>query len=109
MALRKGGRLIGQSGVTVQRTTLMRLPEIDYLPARDFWGMGYAAEAAAVCGDCAFRELDFSRVCSMISRDSLRSRAVARRVGMEITGSAVKRWRGEGLLRLIYTAAGTNE
>ncbi len=41
---------------------------------------------------------------SLISRDNLRSRAAARRIGIEVAGSVVKRWRGEDVLHLIYTA-----
>ena len=49
---------------------------------REFWGRGYATEAARVALDYAFTELGQPRVISLIRPENDRSIAVAARLGM---------------------------
>src|SRR3546814_771388 len=46
----------------------------------DFWGRGYATEAASACRDHALHTLDRSRVVSITSRENVPSQRVAERV-----------------------------
>lgn len=56
-------------------------PEVGWAIARDFWGQGYATEAAAASIDWAFDHLGWTEVIHCIDPDNLRSQAVARRLG----------------------------
>ncbi|MDQ4404959.1 MULTISPECIES: GNAT family N-acetyltransferase [unclassified Rhizobium] len=47
---------------------------------REFWGQGFAAEAAIACRDYAFQNLGLRRVVSITSSDNIPSQKVAQRV-----------------------------
>ena len=55
--------------------------ELGWMVAKPFWGRGYATEAAEAALDYAQRELDKSRVISLIRRDNLPSIRVAEKIG----------------------------
>lgn len=56
--------------------------EVGYLFQRDFWGQGYATEAARACRDYAFSQLGAAAVYSIIKPSNLASQGVAKRCGM---------------------------
>ena len=56
-------------------------PEIGWAISREFWGRGYATEAAAASIDWAFDTLGWNEVIHSISRDNLPSQSVARKLG----------------------------
>lgn len=95
------GQVIGDCGITMQDTPAGREPEIGYHFWRDFWGKGFATEAALACRNYAFGPLGLTRVVSIASPQNRPSQAVARRVHdkLEIhqkwlkrTGSLVDRY-----------------
>jgi RimJ/RimL family protein N-acetyltransferase len=55
--------------------------EIGWAVAREFWGNGYATEAARACRDYAFGKLDLPRVISLIQLGNTRSERVAEKLG----------------------------
>jgi RimJ/RimL family protein N-acetyltransferase len=55
--------------------------EIGWALRSQFWGRGYATEAANACLSFAFTNLGLSHVISLIDRDNLRSIRVAERIG----------------------------
>lgn len=55
-----------------------------YKLGRDYWGKGYATEAAQAVVRYAFEELRLSRIVSHANRDNHHSVALMRRVGMMI-------------------------
>ena len=55
--------------------------EIGWTLARQFWGHGYATEAAKASRDYAFRELGATHVISLIDRRNVASIRVAERIG----------------------------
>jgi len=55
--------------------------EVGYTLAREFWGRGFALEAATAAIDWAFANLDWSEVIHCISADNLASIAVATKLG----------------------------
>lgn len=57
--------------------------EIGWRMRRDFWGQGYATEAAETVLAHAHDELFIDEIVSFTTRDNLRSRAVMERIGME--------------------------
>jgi RimJ/RimL family protein N-acetyltransferase len=60
--------------------------ELGWLLTRRSWGKGYATEAAAVCLDYIFSELNQPQVISLIRPGNVRSIRVAERLGMQLTG-----------------------
>jgi RimJ/RimL family protein N-acetyltransferase len=60
--------------------------EIGWALARQYWGRGYASEAAARSITYAFQTLDQARVISLIQPRNSASVRVARRIGMRRLG-----------------------
>jgi ribosomal-protein-alanine N-acetyltransferase len=56
--------------------------EVGWRLAREFWGQGYATEAARACLTHAFRETDIPEVVSFTVPANTRSAAVMKRLGM---------------------------
>lgn len=63
--------------------------EIGWALRRQFWGKGYATEAARAAGNWAFAEFGLTRIVSLIHDDNLASRKVAARLG-ETAGEQVQ-------------------
>jgi RimJ/RimL family protein N-acetyltransferase len=57
--------------------------EVGYLLGRDYWGRGYAIEAAAAVRDWTFEHLSLDRLIALVQPANERSIAVARKLGME--------------------------
>lgn len=56
--------------------------EIAWRLARDYWGYGYATEAASAARDHGFAHLGFNQIVSFTVRTNQRSRNVMERIGM---------------------------
>jgi ribosomal-protein-alanine N-acetyltransferase len=56
--------------------------EIGWRLAAEYWGHGYATEAALAGARYAFEELDMTQLVSFTTPQNIRSRAVMRRIGM---------------------------
>ena len=80
--LRADGTLVGRCGILVQDVEGAREHEIAYLLGSEWWGKGYATEAAAAIRDHARSQLGFDRLISLIDPDNTASQAVALRIGM---------------------------
>lgn len=69
--------------------------ELGWVLGRQYWGHGYALEAAGAARDYAFEVLDRDRIISLIRPDNHRSVRVATKLGerlageMELLGGAV--------------------
>jgi RimJ/RimL family protein N-acetyltransferase len=81
--LRVDGALIGRCGILVQDVEGAVEHEIAYLLGSQWWGRGYATEAAAAIRDHAHGRLGFDRLMSLIDPENTPSQAVARRIGMQ--------------------------
>jgi [ribosomal protein S5]-alanine N-acetyltransferase len=81
--LRADGTLIGRCGIIVQDVEGQTEHEIAYLLGSQWWGRGYATEAAAAIRDHARARLGFDRTISLIDPANTASQAVARRIGMQ--------------------------
>lgn len=77
---RVSNEVLGDCGITLQDTPAGAEPEIGYHLWRDFWGKGFASEAALACRDFALGPLGFERVVSITTPENIPSQAVARRV-----------------------------
>ena len=90
VVLKETGKMIGHAGISMQVYGDEELPEIGYMFEKEFWHRGFATEAAIACRDYAFAVLGMDTVYSVIRADNVPSRAVARRNGMRITGTAFR-------------------
>jgi RimJ/RimL family protein N-acetyltransferase len=61
--------------------------EIGWTIRREFWGQGYATEAANKCIDYSFAELNRQHLVSLILPENLRSIRVAERLGERLEGT----------------------
>ncbi|MBW6425888.1 GNAT family N-acetyltransferase [Rhizobium sp. XQZ8] len=74
------GEVIGDCGITLQETPEGFEPEIGYHLWRDYWGRGFATEAAKACRAHALNSLGFDRVVSITSPQNVLSQKVAEKV-----------------------------
>jgi RimJ/RimL family protein N-acetyltransferase len=81
--LRADGTLAGRCGILVQDVDGVTEHEIAYLLGSQWWGRGYATEAAAAIRDHARTQLGLGRLISLIDPENTPSQAVARRIGMQ--------------------------
>ncbi len=79
---REDGRLMGRCGLLAQEVDGERHVEVGYALAPEFWGRGYATEAARASRDHAFRTLEVPHVISLVHPDNAASIRVAERNGM---------------------------
>ncbi len=61
--------------------------EIGWMVRRAYWGRGLATEGARAAMDYAFRELQRSRVISLIRPENAPSRRVAEKLGQKLEGT----------------------
>ena len=81
---RASGRLIGRTGII--NPADWPGPEVGYLLGRDWWGHGYATEAAQAAMGWGFREIGFADLLSLIDPANVASIAVATRLGESLRG-----------------------
>ncbi|WP_216827606.1 GNAT family N-acetyltransferase [Alkalihalobacterium elongatum] len=82
--LKGAGAFIGQCGIVPQIVDGQKEMEIGYLFVRDYWGQGYATEAASAVRDYGWNKLQLSRLISMINKYNTPSIKVAERIGMSL-------------------------
>lgn len=83
------GTLVGHCGLLVQTVDGHAELEIGYSLLPEFWGQGYASEAAMKCRDFAFENNLAESLISIISVTNEPSKAVATRNGMIVDGSTI--------------------
>lgn len=99
---KESNQMIGQCGLTMQTWKDERLLEIGYLFKKDFWGQGYAIEAALACREYAFMRLGAQSVVSIIRESNDRSIKVAERNGMVPVDTWTKHYRGVDMPHVLY-------
>ena len=95
----KPNELIGMIGAHKQASGV---PFIGYWLGTPHWGKGYATEAAQASVNYAFGALGAEEVIAEIRPENKKSRRVAERLGMTISGSFVKTYKGKEMPHLIY-------
>jgi [ribosomal protein S5]-alanine N-acetyltransferase len=78
------GKLIGHCGLLVQTVDDHTELEIGYSLLSEFWGKGYASEAAIMCRDYTFQNDLSESLISIISLANIPSQNVAMKNGMVI-------------------------
>ena len=81
---RASGNLIGRAGII--NPAEWPGPEVGYLLGRDWWGQGYATEAARAAMDWGFATIGFDRLISLIDPANAASVAVAERLRERLDG-----------------------
>ena len=82
--LKAESRLIGDCGLMIQEVDGIDELEVGYQFNKQFWGHGYATEAARGCMDYAANTMGRNRIISMIRPENNPSRRVAERNGLKI-------------------------
>lgn len=103
MVLQETGEMIGQCGITLQPYKEMQVPEIGYYLQKAFWHRGYALEGACACRDYAFTKLGYPEIFSIIRDTNTASQNVARRCGMTLQDSIVKRYYNMDMPHLVFS------
>lgn len=82
--LKKTGQFIGFVGLNVPQFEAPFMPavEIGWRLAKEYWGKGYATEAAKAVLDVAFNKLGLNEIVSFTVPANLPSRKVMERLGM---------------------------
>ncbi|MBT2217662.1 GNAT family N-acetyltransferase [Virgibacillus dakarensis] len=75
---------IGHAGLVPQTVDGKEEIEIGYWIARDFWGHGYATEAAKTLRNYGIHQLGRQRFIALIQTDNIKSQQVAKKIGMTI-------------------------
>ena len=81
---KKTKQFIGRCGIADLDLGDQVVPEIGYMLRKEWWGKGFATEAARALRDYGFENLGFNLVISLIRPINTPSQAVARRSGMRI-------------------------
>ena len=81
---KEDGKPVGQAGLVPQKVDDKEELEIGYWISRDFWGQGYATEAATVLRDYGLHSLKKERLVSLINPANTASRKVAENIGMKL-------------------------
>ncbi len=109
VVLKETGKMIGHAGISMQVYGDEELPEIGYMFEKAFWHQGFATEAVIACRDYAFAALGIDTVYSVVRADNMPSRAVARRNGMKITGTAFRSVMGRMVTHYMYSIKKTEK
>jgi RimJ/RimL family protein N-acetyltransferase len=81
--------------------------ELGWRLAREYWGNGYATEAAASWLDHAFNDLDLPKVISITDAPNVKSIAVMKRLGMTFDHAAELEEDGTTFSAVIYSITPT--
>jgi [ribosomal protein S5]-alanine N-acetyltransferase len=85
LTLKSNGQLIGNCGIRM-RTTDAHEADIGYELNPDYWGQGYASEAARAIVTFGFSELRLHRIWSWCIADNVGSARVLEKLGMRLEG-----------------------
>ncbi len=84
LILKSENRFIGDCGLLNQEVDGALEVEVGYHVNRQYWGQGFAPEAAKACFEYGFHTLGRQRMISMIRPENLPSRRVAEKNGLRI-------------------------
>jgi RimJ/RimL family protein N-acetyltransferase len=85
VTLKSGGQLIGNCGVRLKEPGAHE-GDIGYELAPEYWGQGYATEAARAIVAFGFTQLKLHRIWSWCSADNVGAARVLQKLGMQAEG-----------------------
>ena len=91
VCLRSSGETIGRAGFGIFAET--GETELGYSFAKDFWGQGYATEAATEALRWIFEHTNLSHVIAFAAVENVGSRRVLEKIGMEFSHLGL--WKGK--------------
>ncbi|MCC4267793.1 GNAT family N-acetyltransferase [Microbacterium schleiferi] len=97
--------VIGDCGLTVQRTATAEVVEVGYHLLRQRWGLGYATEAASACLDWGFANVVVPEIYAIVRDTNLASMNVAIRLGMTVRERFVKHYRDIDMPHLAFAVS----
>lgn len=80
---KESGAFVGQCGLLLQEVDEKKELEVGYHSLREYWGRGYATEAARAFLEYGFLNTDYNSIVSIIHRDNKNSIAVAKKNGLK--------------------------
>lgn len=80
---------IGLAGLISQTIDAVEEVELAYRLHPNYWGKGYATEAASSIAEHAFKTMQIDHLVSIIDPKNVSSEKVAQRVGMQVWKAAV--------------------
>ncbi|MEJ2598649.1 MAG: GNAT family N-acetyltransferase [Anaerolineales bacterium] len=86
ITMKSNGQLIGNAGIR-KESVADHKAEVGYEINPQFWGMGYASEAARAVRDFGFQELGLRRIWANCLAENLASRRVLEKIGMQLEGT----------------------
>lgn len=99
---RRDGAFIGMCGLHHLQSYPDEV-EVAWRLAPEYWGHGYATEAAAAWLDVGFDRFGFPRIISITDEANVRSLAVMRRLGMSFDHAAVVVEDGDEFEAVVYS------
>jgi RimJ/RimL family protein N-acetyltransferase len=85
VVLKETGKLIGYGGLR----NLYGTPELVYLLAKPYWGIGLATELAKACLKWGFEERHFERIVAITKPEHAASRHIMEKIGMVYESDAI--------------------
>ena len=79
------------------------VPEIGYVFDDEYWGLGYATEAAKACKKYGFEVMGAAELFSIIRGNNLPSIRVAERNGMTPRGKITKHYYNTVMPHIVYS------
>ena len=76
---KESSRLIGFCGFRL----LDNIPELSYMLAKAYWGLGLATESCLACLKYGFEDRRFDRIVAAVRRENVASQRVLKKIGMQ--------------------------
>ena len=78
------GEYVGDCGITIQTIDGEEELEVGYRVRKEYWGQGFAPEAARAMVEYGFKKLGLKKLCSYMAKDHHQSRRTAEKAGMTL-------------------------
>jgi ribosomal-protein-alanine N-acetyltransferase len=82
--LKEDGRLAGDCGFMRSEVNGVQENDLGYILGKEFWGKGFATEAAAACLKYGITVLGLKRIVASMATHHLASKRVAEKIGLKL-------------------------
>ena len=103
LILKNTNTLVGLAGLLIQEVDGAQELEIAYSLLPEYWGYGYASEAAEKCREYAFQNLLAKSLISIIQVNNIASQKVALNIGMELDKTVMYNKNQVHIFRISHT------